>query len=73
MNSIGYRQTVDELKNRESEIDDQKKENLINKISLVSVQYAQRQRTRFRRYKKDSLEKPKQNVYYHTIALQMLF
>ena len=69
MNGIGYRQTVDELKNRESEIDDQKKENLINKISLASVQYAQRQRTRFRRYKKDSLEKPKQNVYYHTIAL----
>lgn len=43
--------------------------NLIDSISLASVQYAKRQRTRFRRYEKDALENPKQRVIYKQIIL----
>jgi tRNA dimethylallyltransferase len=42
---------------------------LINSIALASVQYAHRQRTRFRRYKKDSLNSPKENVFYMEIEM----
>lgn len=64
MNGIGYRQTVQWLEeNNENKI------NLINSISLASVQYAKRQRTRFRRYKKDSLENPKERVVYLNFTL----
>jgi tRNA A37 N6-isopentenylltransferase MiaA len=64
MNGIGYRQTVQWLEDKnENKID------LINSISLASVQYAKRQRTRFRRYKKDSLENPKDRVIYIDINL----
>jgi tRNA A37 N6-isopentenylltransferase MiaA len=64
MNGIGYRQTVQWLEDKnENKID------LINSISLASVQYAKRQRTRFRRYKKDSLEHPKDRVIYIDINL----
>ncbi len=64
MNGIGYRQTVEWLRNNDNDT-----KNLINTISLASVQYAKRQRTRFRRYKKDSLENPKDRVFYMTITL----
>ncbi len=64
MNGIGYRQTVEWLRNNDNDT-----QNLINTISLASVQYAKRQRTRFRRYKKDSLENPKDRVFYMTITL----
>ena len=64
MNGIGYRQTVQWLEDKnENKID------LINSISLASVQYAKRQRTRFRRYKKNSLENPKDKVIYIDINL----
>jgi tRNA dimethylallyltransferase len=42
---------------------------LINSIALASVQYAHRQRTRFRRYKKDSLNNLKENVFYMEIEM----
>ena len=64
MNGIGYRQTVEWLQSEEKN-----KNKLIDSISLASVQYAKRQRTRFRRYKKDSLENPKENVFYMEIEL----
>jgi tRNA A37 N6-isopentenylltransferase MiaA len=43
--------------------------NLINSITLASVQYAKRQRTRFRRYEKDAREHPKDRVVYLNITL----
>ncbi len=64
MNGIGYRQTVQRLL---TETDNTK--DLIDDISLASVQYAKRQRTRFRRYEKDALENPKENVIYMKIEL----
>lgn len=44
-------------------------ETLITSITLATVQYAKRQRTRFRRYQKDALESPKENVIYMEIEL----
>ena len=64
MNGIGYRQTVEWLKNNDNNI-----KNLIDTISLASIQYAKRQRTRFRRYKKDSLDNPKKDVTYIEIDM----
>lgn len=64
MNGIGYRQTVQWLDNKNNDTKD-----LIDTISLASIQYAKRQRTRFRRYKKDSLENPKYKVIYINIEL----
>ena len=64
MNGIGYRQTVQWLEDKNKNIID-----LIDTISLASVQYAKRQRTRFRRYKKDSLENPKDKVTYIEIDM----
>ncbi len=76
MNGIGYRQTVEILnfewwiindswiKNSKSKI-----QNLIDSITLASVQYAKRQRTRFRRYQKDAREHPKEKVFYLEIEL----
>jgi tRNA A37 N6-isopentenylltransferase MiaA len=75
MNGIGYRQTVDWLKVESSKLKVGEPykpynfTNLINSITLASVQYAKRQRTRFRRYKKDSLENPKDRVIYIDINL----
>lgn len=43
--------------------------NLIDSITLASVQYAKRQRTRFRRYEKDAQEHPKDRVTYITIPM----
>lgn len=43
--------------------------NLIDSITLASVQYAKRQRTRFRRYEKDAQEHPKDRVTYMTIPM----
>lgn len=82
MNGIGYRQTIEVLTPSLSrrvgedqhiwspliplakgEID------LINSISLASVQYAKRQRTRFRRYEKDAREHPKDRVTYVEIDM----
>lgn len=54
MNGIGYRQTIEWLKKNDDDIKD-----LIDTISLASIQYAKRQRTRFRRYEKDAREHPK--------------
>lgn len=42
---------------------------LINSITLASVQYAKRQRTRFRRYEKDAREHPKDSVFYMQIDM----
>lgn len=64
MNGIGYRQTVQRLKEKNTNIQE-----LTTSISSASAQYAKRQRTRFRRYKKDSLENPKQNVFYKEYLL----
>ena len=76
MNGIGYRQTVEILNDEwwllnDSLIQNSKSkiQNLIDSITLASVQYAKRQRTRFRRYTKDSLENPKDNVYYIEIKM----
>lgn len=66
MNGIGYRQTVQWLEDKNKNIID-----LIDTISLASVQYAKRQRTRFRRYKKDSLESLKKNVIYREINMDI--
>ena len=73
MNGIGYRQTVDWLLDTSSEIlgtKNQELRTLIDSISLASIQYAKRQRTRFRRYKKDSLENPKDRVTYMQIQME---
>ena len=64
MNGIGYRQTIEWLESEEKN-----KDKLIESISLASVQYAKRQRTRFRRYEKDASQAPKQRVYYLQIKL----
>lgn len=64
MNGIGYRQTVEWLKNNDNDT-----KNLVDTISLASIQYAKRQRTRFRRYKKDSLENAKKDVNYIEIDM----
>ena len=72
MNGIGYRQTVDWLLDTSSEIlgtKNQELRTLIDSISLASVQYAKRQRTRFRRYEKDAREHPKDRVIYLNITL----
>ena len=74
MNGIGYRQTVEwlQIENRKSKtkIEDRSYDlDLIHSITLASVQYAHRQRTWFRRYKKDSLNNPKDNVFYMEIEL----
>lgn len=64
MNGIGYRQTVEWLQGWSHN-----KEELIDSITLASVQYAKRQRTRFRRYQKDAREHPKEKVFYLEINL----
>lgn len=76
MNGIGYRQTIqmmngewwmmnsNQIHNSQFTI-----HNLIDAITLASVQYSKRQRTRFRRYEKDALEHPKDRVHYLTIEL----
>lgn len=64
MNGIGYRQTVEWLRNNNND-----KQELIETIWLASVQYAKRQRTRFRRYEKDFHESPKERVMYLNIEL----
>lgn len=75
MNGIGYRQTVEWLKVEGWRLkvgelyEPYNFKDLINSISLASVQYAKRQRTRFRRYEKDALENPKDNVIYMKIEL----
>lgn len=75
MNGIGYRQTVSWLKDGWKTIEEKwwdllsSLDSLSSSITLASVQYAKRQRTRFRRYQKDALENPKAQVYYLTINL----
>ena len=64
MNGIGYRQTIERLNQDNKNI-----EELINSISLSSVQYAKRQRTRFRRYEKDADQHPKDNVFYMKVDM----
>ena len=78
MNGIGYRQTVEWLKfeSQKSKVgelyqpyDFMDFTNLTDSITLASIQYAKRQRTRFRRYEQDSREHPKDRVQYLMIEL----
>ena len=64
MNGIGYRQTVAWLRENSND-----KNLLIDSISLATTQFSKRQRTRFRRYKKDAQEHPKYQVRYLDIDL----
>jgi tRNA dimethylallyltransferase len=66
MNGIGYRQTIQWLEEKNGNM-----ANLIDSISLASIQYAKRQRTRFRRYKKDSTDNPKRDVIYKEINMDI--
>lgn len=73
MNGIGYRQTIEVLGDKFWVLTKEElttyNSTLITSITLASVQYAKRQRTRFRRYEKDALENPKENVIYMKIEL----
>jgi tRNA dimethylallyltransferase len=83
MNGIGYRQTVARLQTHDAEIQITPQSitdmlqhpksaiyELIEAITLASIQYSKRQRTRFRRYQKDSHESPKYNVWYRQIDME---
>ena len=77
MNGIGYRQTIQMINDEWWMINwiyssQFTIHNLIDSITLASVQYAKRQRTRFRRYQKDARDNPKQSVYYLEINLDTL-
>lgn len=64
MNGIGYRQTVAWLSQASTDTQE-----LIDTITLASVQYAKRQRTWFRRYEQDAQQSPKDRVVYKTIHI----
>jgi tRNA dimethylallyltransferase len=66
MNGIGYKQTIEILNSKWEILNNAK---LVKSISLASVQYAKRQRTRFRRYEKDGREHPKDRVFYMQIDM----
>jgi len=73
MNGIGYRQTVEVLSDKFWVLSEEElttyNSTLITSITLASVQYAKRQRTRFRRYEKDAREHPKDRVFYMQIDM----
>lgn len=73
MSGIGYRQTIEVLGDKFWVLSKEElktyNSTLITSITLASVQYAQKQRTWFRRYEKDALNAPKDRVEYIQVDL----